>query len=160
MALTNIEVVSVPVTDQDAAKSFYVDKLGFSVEIDNAFAGGSMRWVMLRPPGGRTAITLVTWFETMAAGSLRGAVLGGGEQLLCLLECGAENPFPLTRARTSRRTGPECADLTPHCLAARARRGEGAGRHAAILPAPGAQSAASSAIRKYRMQIQWRRWSR
>jgi catechol 2,3-dioxygenase-like lactoylglutathione lyase family enzyme len=76
MALTNIEVVSVPVTDQDAAKSFYVDKLGFSVEIDNAFAGGSMRWVMLRPPGAGTAITLVTWFETMAAGSLRGAVLG------------------------------------------------------------------------------------
>ena len=76
MALTNIEVVSVPVTDQDAAKSFYVDKLGFSVEIDNAFAGGSMRWVMLRPPGSGTAITLVTWFETMPAGSLRGAVLG------------------------------------------------------------------------------------
>ncbi len=76
MALTNIEVVSVPVTDQDAAKSFYVDKLGFSVEIDNAFAGGSMRWVMLRPPGSGTAITLVTCFETMPAGSLRGAVLG------------------------------------------------------------------------------------
>src|SRR5580700_4704867 len=76
MALTNIEVVSVPVTDQDAAKSFYVDKLGFSVEIDNAFAGGSMRWVMLRPPGGGTAITLVTWFETMPAGSQRGTVLG------------------------------------------------------------------------------------
>ena len=76
MALTNIEVVSVPVTDQDAAKSFYVDKLGFSVEMDNAFAGGSMRWVMLRPPGSGTAITLVTWFETMPAGSLRGAVLG------------------------------------------------------------------------------------
>src|ERR1700733_13840610 len=76
MALTNIEVVSVPVTDQDTAKSFYVDKLGFSVEIDNAFAGGSMRWVMLRPPGSGTAITLVTWFETMTAGSLRGAALG------------------------------------------------------------------------------------
>ena len=76
MALTNLEVVSVPVTDQDAAKSFYTEKLGFSVEMDNSFADGSMRWVMLRPPGGGTAITLVTWFETMPAGSLRGAVLG------------------------------------------------------------------------------------
>ena len=35
-----------------------------------------MRWVMLRPPGSGTAITLVTWFETMAAGSLKGSVLG------------------------------------------------------------------------------------
>jgi hypothetical protein len=44
--------------------------------MDNSFADGSMRWVMLRPPAGGTAITLVTWFETMPAGSLRGAVLG------------------------------------------------------------------------------------
>ena len=76
MALTNVEVVSVPVADQDTAKGFYVDKLGFSVEMDNAFGGGVMRWVMLRPPGGGTAISLVTWFEAMPAGTLRGAVLG------------------------------------------------------------------------------------
>src|SRR5260370_18093770 len=38
-----------------------------------------MRWVMLRPPGGATAITLVTWFETMPAGSMKGAVLGCDE---------------------------------------------------------------------------------
>jgi uncharacterized glyoxalase superfamily protein PhnB len=44
--------------------------------MDSEFAGGSMRWVMLRPPGGGTAITLVTWFETMPAGSQRGTVLG------------------------------------------------------------------------------------
>jgi len=44
--------------------------------MDSAFAGGGMRWVMLRPPGGGTAITLVTWFDSMPPGSLRGAVLG------------------------------------------------------------------------------------
>jgi catechol 2,3-dioxygenase-like lactoylglutathione lyase family enzyme len=76
MALTNLEVVSVPVSDQDRAKGFYTGKLGFSVEMDSSFAGGSMRWVMLRPPGSGTAITLVTWFDTMPAGSLKGAVLG------------------------------------------------------------------------------------
>jgi catechol 2,3-dioxygenase-like lactoylglutathione lyase family enzyme len=76
VALTNLEVISVPVSDQDRAKSFYTDKLGFSVEMDSSFADGSMRWVMLRPPGSGTAITLVTWFETMPAGSLKGAVLG------------------------------------------------------------------------------------
>jgi catechol 2,3-dioxygenase-like lactoylglutathione lyase family enzyme len=75
MALTNLEVISVPVSDQDRAKSFYCDKLGFSVQMDGSFGEG-MRWVMLRPPGSATAITLVTWFDTMPAGSMKGAVLG------------------------------------------------------------------------------------
>lgn len=75
MALTNLEVVSVPVSDQDRAKEFYVDKLGFTVQVDSSF-GDDMRWVMLRPPGSATAITLVTWFDTMPAGSMKGAVLG------------------------------------------------------------------------------------
>jgi catechol 2,3-dioxygenase-like lactoylglutathione lyase family enzyme len=76
MALTNLEVISVPVSDQDRAKSFYTEALGFSVEMDSSFAGGGMRWVALRPPGSGTAITLVTWFDTMPAGSLKGSVLG------------------------------------------------------------------------------------
>jgi catechol 2,3-dioxygenase-like lactoylglutathione lyase family enzyme len=75
MALTSLEVVSVPVTDQDRARDFYAGQLGFAVEIDSSFGDG-MRWVMLRPPGGGTAITLVTWFGTMPAGSLQGSVLG------------------------------------------------------------------------------------
>jgi catechol 2,3-dioxygenase-like lactoylglutathione lyase family enzyme len=75
MAVTNLEVISVPVSDQDRAKRFYVDQLGFSAVIDGSFGEG-MRWVMLRPPGSSTAITLVTWFETMPAGSLKGSVLG------------------------------------------------------------------------------------
>jgi catechol 2,3-dioxygenase-like lactoylglutathione lyase family enzyme len=74
MAITNLSVVSVPVTDQDRAKSFYAEKLGFSAEVDSSFGEG-MRWVMLRPPGSGAAITLVTWFDTMPAGSLRGSVL-------------------------------------------------------------------------------------
>ena len=74
MAITNLSVVSVPVTDQDRAKSFYAEKLGFSAEVDSSFGEG-MRWVMLRPPGSGTAITLVTWFDTMPAGSLKGSVL-------------------------------------------------------------------------------------
>jgi catechol 2,3-dioxygenase-like lactoylglutathione lyase family enzyme len=65
----------VPVSDQDRAKQFYVGQLGFAEEIDSSF-GDSMRWVMLRPPGGGTAVTLVTWFESMPAGSMKGAVLG------------------------------------------------------------------------------------
>ena len=75
MAITNLEVISVPVSDQERAKQFYAQTLGFKVEIDSIF-GESMRWIMLRPPGSSTRITLVTWFDTMPAGSLNGAVLG------------------------------------------------------------------------------------
>ena len=74
MAITNLSVVSVPVSDQDRAKAFYVGQLGFTEQIDTSF-GEAMRWVMLRPPGAATSVTLVTWFGSMPAGSLRGAVL-------------------------------------------------------------------------------------
>jgi catechol 2,3-dioxygenase-like lactoylglutathione lyase family enzyme len=76
MALSGIEVISVPVSDQDAAKKFYSETLGFTVAMDTTFGDEGMRWVMLRPPGGGAAITLVTWFDTMSPGSQRGTVLG------------------------------------------------------------------------------------
>jgi catechol 2,3-dioxygenase-like lactoylglutathione lyase family enzyme len=76
MALTSIEVMSVPVSDQERAKQYYAGVLGFTVEMDSGFADGTMRWVMLHPPGGGTAITLVNWFEEMPPGGLRGSVLG------------------------------------------------------------------------------------
>src|ERR1700684_1700094 len=74
MEATHISVVSVPVSNPDVAKAFYVEMLGFEEVMDNRFGAG-MRWVMLRLPGAETAITLVTWFETMPPGSLRGTVL-------------------------------------------------------------------------------------
>ena len=61
-------------SDQAAAKAFYMDVLGFALVADNPMGPGQ-RWVQLRPAGGETSITLVTWFDTMPAGSLRGAVL-------------------------------------------------------------------------------------
>ncbi|MGD0441147.1 MAG: VOC family protein [Acidimicrobiales bacterium] len=69
-----IGIVSVPVSDPQRAKEFYVQVLGFRVEHDQVMEGG-MRWVMLRPSGGGTAITLVTWFEAMSPGSMKGTVL-------------------------------------------------------------------------------------
>lgn len=74
MALTTLNVVSVPVSDQDQAKQFYTEKLGFTLVQDTG-PGGPMRWVLVQPPGGGTRLTLVTWFETMPAGSLRGLVI-------------------------------------------------------------------------------------
>jgi catechol 2,3-dioxygenase-like lactoylglutathione lyase family enzyme len=68
-----IAVVSIPVGDQDRAKKFYTDVLGFTELADSDLAPG-MRWVMLAPPGGGAAITLVTWFDSMPAGSTKGLV--------------------------------------------------------------------------------------
>ncbi len=69
-----ISVMSVPVSDPDRAKAFYLEELGFELVMDSQFGPG-LRWVMLRPPGGGTAITLTTWFDTMPPGSLQGSVL-------------------------------------------------------------------------------------
>jgi catechol 2,3-dioxygenase-like lactoylglutathione lyase family enzyme len=74
MAVTNVAVVSVPVSDQERAKKFYVDALGLELIRDDRSIPG-MRWVQVAPPGGGTQLTLVTWFESMPAGSLRGLVL-------------------------------------------------------------------------------------
>jgi predicted enzyme related to lactoylglutathione lyase len=35
----------------------------------------AMRWIQVRPPGSEASITLVTWFPSMPAGSLKGLVL-------------------------------------------------------------------------------------
>jgi catechol 2,3-dioxygenase-like lactoylglutathione lyase family enzyme len=69
-----LQVVSVPVSDQDRAKAFYTDVLGFELRADQAMEG--MRWVQLAPAGDAVSITLVTWFPTMPPGSLKGLVLG------------------------------------------------------------------------------------
>ena len=67
--VTHLQVVSVPVSDQDRAKTFYVDVLGFEVRNDSRF-GPDQRWVELAPPGAPTSITLVTWFPSMPPGSV------------------------------------------------------------------------------------------
>jgi catechol 2,3-dioxygenase-like lactoylglutathione lyase family enzyme len=74
MAIQHLDVVSVPVGDQDRATAFYVDTLGFRLMRDNPMGPGQ-RWVQVVPPGGGTSLTLVTWFPTMAPGSLKGLVL-------------------------------------------------------------------------------------
>jgi catechol 2,3-dioxygenase-like lactoylglutathione lyase family enzyme len=74
MSVTAVQLFSVPVADQDRARDFYVDVLGLELVSDTEMSPG-MRWVQVRPRGGATSITLVTWFDTMPAGSVRGTVL-------------------------------------------------------------------------------------
>jgi catechol 2,3-dioxygenase-like lactoylglutathione lyase family enzyme len=74
MSIRHVQVVSVPVSDQDRSLEFYVDVLGFTLLVDRRFST-DMRWVMVAPPGAQTALTLVTWFPSMLPGSLQGTVL-------------------------------------------------------------------------------------
>jgi catechol 2,3-dioxygenase-like lactoylglutathione lyase family enzyme len=74
MGIVGVRVVSVPVSDPELARDFYVEKLGFDlVREDNSVPG--LHWVEVMPPGGSTSLTLVTWFESMQPGSLQGLVL-------------------------------------------------------------------------------------
>jgi len=74
MALRQISIVSVPVTDQAAARAFYADVLGFQVLRDEPM-GPEQRWIQLAPPGSTASITLVSWFAQMPAGTVQGLVL-------------------------------------------------------------------------------------
>jgi catechol 2,3-dioxygenase-like lactoylglutathione lyase family enzyme len=69
-----VTVVSVPVSDQERAKSFYLDRLGFELVRDDASVPG-LRWLQVKPAGSATSLTLVDWFDSMPAGSVRGLVL-------------------------------------------------------------------------------------
>src|ERR1700689_463123 len=74
MTISKVQVVSVPVSDPDRSKDFYVNVLGMELLQDMPM-GESLRWIQVRPKGSEASITLVTWFDSMAPGSLKGLVL-------------------------------------------------------------------------------------
>ena len=51
-----LEVVVLPVADVDRAKAFYVDQLGFHLDVDHA-ASETFRVVQVTPPGSACSIT-------------------------------------------------------------------------------------------------------
>jgi catechol 2,3-dioxygenase-like lactoylglutathione lyase family enzyme len=64
-----LELVTVPVTDVDRAKEFYVDKVGFNADHDH-IVSDEMRFVQLTPPGSACSITIGTGLTQMTPGSL------------------------------------------------------------------------------------------
>jgi catechol 2,3-dioxygenase-like lactoylglutathione lyase family enzyme len=74
MAITSFEIVSVPVSDQQRAKAFYRDTLGFEL-IREEEMGPQAKWIQLAPKGCTTTIALVSWFDSMKPGGLQGVML-------------------------------------------------------------------------------------
>ena len=66
-----LELVLVPVSDVDRAKTFYIEKAGFNLDVDHR-AGDNFRVVQLTPPGSACSITIGTGITDAAPGSVRG----------------------------------------------------------------------------------------
>ena len=57
--IDNVGTISVFVRDQDRAKAFYTEKLGFDLKVEAPLApGSSARWIAVAPPGGQTELIL------------------------------------------------------------------------------------------------------
>jgi catechol 2,3-dioxygenase-like lactoylglutathione lyase family enzyme len=66
-----LELVLVPVSDVDRAKTFYTEKAGFNLDVDHR-AGDNFRVVQLTPRGSACSISVGTGITDAAPGSVRG----------------------------------------------------------------------------------------
>jgi catechol 2,3-dioxygenase-like lactoylglutathione lyase family enzyme len=69
-----LELVLIPVSDVDRAKTFYVEKVGFNLDVD-ARVSDEFRVVQMTPPGSACSITVGTGITDAAPGSVRGTHL-------------------------------------------------------------------------------------
>jgi catechol 2,3-dioxygenase-like lactoylglutathione lyase family enzyme len=69
-----LELVTIPVTDVDRARDFYVEKVGFEVDIDHRISD-EVRLVQLTPPGSACSIHLSKGILEMPPGVLEGLQL-------------------------------------------------------------------------------------
>lgn len=67
--LKSVQIVQIPVSDQDVARDFYVDRLGLQLVADLKM-GPHGRWLQVRPDGDITTLALVPGSGTSPAGSL------------------------------------------------------------------------------------------
>jgi catechol 2,3-dioxygenase-like lactoylglutathione lyase family enzyme len=66
-----LELVVVPVSDVDRAKTFYTEKAGFNLDVDHR-AGDDFRVVQLTPPGSACSIGIGKGITQAAPGSVQG----------------------------------------------------------------------------------------
>jgi catechol 2,3-dioxygenase-like lactoylglutathione lyase family enzyme len=66
-----LELVAIPVTDVDRAKSFYVNQVGFNADHDYQVTE-QLRFVQLTPPGSACSIVIGTGTTEMTPGSQKG----------------------------------------------------------------------------------------
>jgi catechol 2,3-dioxygenase-like lactoylglutathione lyase family enzyme len=70
----SVEVITLPVSNVDRALRFYVDRVGFALDIDYS-PNNIFRVVQLTPPGSSCSIQIGNDLTDAPAGSLRGIYL-------------------------------------------------------------------------------------
>jgi catechol 2,3-dioxygenase-like lactoylglutathione lyase family enzyme len=66
-----LELVAIPVSDVDRAKTFYTEKVGFNADHDHRVSD-EIRFVQLTPPGSACSIALGTGLLDTQPGSVQG----------------------------------------------------------------------------------------
>jgi predicted enzyme related to lactoylglutathione lyase len=69
-----LELVAIPVSDVDHAKTFYTEQVGFHMDHDHRVSEG-LRFVQLTPPGSACSIALGEGITDAPPGSVRGLQL-------------------------------------------------------------------------------------
>jgi catechol 2,3-dioxygenase-like lactoylglutathione lyase family enzyme len=69
-----LELVLIPVSDIDRAKAFYVERAGFTLDVDHQ-PNDKFRVVQMTPPGSACSITIGKGITDAAPGSYRGTHL-------------------------------------------------------------------------------------
>jgi catechol 2,3-dioxygenase-like lactoylglutathione lyase family enzyme len=69
-----LEVVPMPVSDVDAAKAFYTEKVGFNLDHDIE-PGNGMRVIQMTPPGSACSVVIGIGMPLGEPGSVKGVQL-------------------------------------------------------------------------------------
>ena len=73
-ATFSVEVITLPVSNVDRALRFYVDQVGFALDVDYS-PNNTFRVVQLTPPGSSCSIQIGNGLTDAPIGSLRGVYL-------------------------------------------------------------------------------------
>jgi predicted enzyme related to lactoylglutathione lyase len=73
-ATLSVEVITLPVSNVDRALRFYLDQVGFALDVDYS-PNNSFRVVQLTPPGSSCSIQIGNGLTDAPVGSLRGVYL-------------------------------------------------------------------------------------
>lgn len=73
MHIQNLDLIGMPVTNQQVSLAFYTTMLGFEVRTNMEHFESddpNVRWIELVPPGASTAIVLSTWEDADSRGTI------------------------------------------------------------------------------------------
>jgi len=75
MEISHVARLSIPVSDQDRAMDFYVNKLGLKLVRPPADMMPGSKWVEVGTPGSATTMILANWLGGMKPGGVEGLML-------------------------------------------------------------------------------------